>query len=485
MSAVERRVRSFLAVKAQLEREYARVHRELVSEADDAATKRNILFLAEFDALSYLYHALASYHTRLGAAWGPDYGNMLRSLEQMHLRLEAKIEMEDVELVPLRRQLRENAQEGGKVAHLMVALSLEMGFFLGLVARSDQGVSIAELAEKRDSGQPLQKRRVRGSQRESVGRGNRTERVEKPGGKAGPPHTVRPETAVKLILLPRGAEPSTPDTPASLHTPSSLHTPLDHEASEPDHEPSEPENWFAPLTSWTSSHAQAVAQCRAPSEDDAVAAVQARFQALGAPLWRDAARILVRHFGVAAPRSAAVHSAFAAAAQAHGAADDVRVAVARKTGVILDPWEVRGRLSFRRLCSGGFAAAPETAGLDAHVALMQRPRRPDQHYRARLHRICYSGFWTFSRYRTIVTTAEYVALLAPADPARGMLRLRFMTVLRLRFLREFSMKVPVDVLQGRLARLLEGGVFEGDTRGIVEEALGVTRSPPADVNGHK
>lgn len=136
MSVLQRKIRNFLDTRHDLEAQY----KLLIDSTSDPSSGLQDLF--EFDQLCYLYHALKSYYDVSRSNWDLDYRNLLDDLASIVLRMEEKIPVAEIlALVPqlkvVRRQLRENAREGGKVAFSMVLLNADMDSFQRIVMTLD------------------------------------------------------------------------------------------------------------------------------------------------------------------------------------------------------------------------------------------------------------------------------------------------------------------------------------------------------------
>lgn len=136
MSVLQRKIRNFLDTRHDLEAHY----KLLIDSTGDPSSGLQDLF--EFDQLCYLYHALKSYYDVSRSNWDLDYRNLLDDLASIVLRMEEKIPVAEIlALVPqlkvVRRQLRENAREGGKVAFSMVLLNADMDSFQRIVMTLD------------------------------------------------------------------------------------------------------------------------------------------------------------------------------------------------------------------------------------------------------------------------------------------------------------------------------------------------------------
>lgn len=136
MSVLQRKIRNYLDLKRDLESQY----KSVIKSTSDSNTGLQDLY--EFDQLCYLYHALKSYYDISRSNWDLDYRNLLDDLASIVLRMEDKIPIADIlaqapKLTVVRRQLRENAKEGGKVAFSMVLLNADMESFRLIVMSLD------------------------------------------------------------------------------------------------------------------------------------------------------------------------------------------------------------------------------------------------------------------------------------------------------------------------------------------------------------
>lgn len=153
---VQKKIRSYLAIKDDLHKKYVTITQKQV----DTDLRQGLMDLYEFDQLCYSYYALKSYYDLSKSRWDLDYRNLLDDLSSLHLRIEDKIPVAELylelpELSVLRREFRENAREGGKVAYLIVSLSVDMSVLkeiLGVdIQKSTTGTPLEE-NNKRDSG---------------------------------------------------------------------------------------------------------------------------------------------------------------------------------------------------------------------------------------------------------------------------------------------------------------------------------------------
>lgn len=127
---VQKKVRNFLTMWRDLHTQYS-----IITQSDvDSKLRQHLTNLYEFDRLCYSYYALKSYYDLSKSRLDLDYRNLLDDLAALDARIEDKIPLvilfsEFPQLRVLRRQLKENAKEGGKVAFLIVSLSADMNVF--------------------------------------------------------------------------------------------------------------------------------------------------------------------------------------------------------------------------------------------------------------------------------------------------------------------------------------------------------------------
>lgn len=135
MSVLQRKIEHFLTTKNDLEAEYKLIVKS--QPHDDSETGLKDLY--EFDQLCYLYIALKSYYDYSQTTWDLDYRNILDDLASIVQKMEDKIPIAEIvgnvpQLNVIRRQLRENAKEGGKVASSMVQSTADMETFNAVIA---------------------------------------------------------------------------------------------------------------------------------------------------------------------------------------------------------------------------------------------------------------------------------------------------------------------------------------------------------------
>ncbi|KAF3992984.1 hypothetical protein FT663_00327 [Candidozyma haemuli var. vulneris] len=151
MSVLQRKIRNFLDSKRDLESQY-----KLVIKSQPDASSSGLQDLYEFDQLCYSYHALKSYYDISRSTWDSDYRNLLDDLANIVSRMEEKIPVTEIltnapQLKVVRRQLRENAKEGGKVAFSMVQSNADMESFQGLIVSLDINSITVDSASSRQS----------------------------------------------------------------------------------------------------------------------------------------------------------------------------------------------------------------------------------------------------------------------------------------------------------------------------------------------
>lgn len=139
MSVVEKKIRSFLSDKLDLDLKYKAII-ENGSTPNTPGDSRALLNLYEFDKLCYLYHALKSYYDTSKCKWDLDYRNILHDLSNLIQKVEAKLPVDDIlethrQLAVIRRQYKENAAEGGRVAFAMVLLAMELTDLTSMVQK--------------------------------------------------------------------------------------------------------------------------------------------------------------------------------------------------------------------------------------------------------------------------------------------------------------------------------------------------------------
>ena len=136
MSAViQKKIRNFLDARSELLARY-----NSLAASADPRLRLALENLHEFDLLSFSYLAIKSYYDLSKLRWDLDYRNLLDDFVSLSARIETKLPLTELYLeIPglqiLRRQFRENAREGGKVAYLMVSLLGRMSDMATVVAQ--------------------------------------------------------------------------------------------------------------------------------------------------------------------------------------------------------------------------------------------------------------------------------------------------------------------------------------------------------------
>lgn len=125
-TGIQKKIRSFLGIRDDLLKKYLEVHQTHMKPD----LRQSLTDLYELDQLCYYYYALQSYYDLSKARWDLDYRNLLDDLSSLQTRIEDKIPVSELcneipELKVLRREFRENAKEGGKVAFLIISLSVD------------------------------------------------------------------------------------------------------------------------------------------------------------------------------------------------------------------------------------------------------------------------------------------------------------------------------------------------------------------------
>lgn len=125
-TGIQKKIRSFLGIRDDLLKKYL----EVLQTHMNPDLRQSLTDLYELDQLCYYYYALQSYYDLSKARWDLDYRNLLDDLSSLQSRIEDKIPVSELcneipELKVLRREFRENAKEGGKVAFLIISLSVD------------------------------------------------------------------------------------------------------------------------------------------------------------------------------------------------------------------------------------------------------------------------------------------------------------------------------------------------------------------------
>lgn len=118
---MKKKIGTYLAAREDLQARYMSLV-DLVNPSIKGPM-RNLL---EFDLLNYSYVALKAYYEFSKSKWDLDYRNLLDELASVNSRIELKLPIYDLyDEVPglfvLRRELKENAREAGKISHLLIS----------------------------------------------------------------------------------------------------------------------------------------------------------------------------------------------------------------------------------------------------------------------------------------------------------------------------------------------------------------------------
>lgn len=160
MSSV-RKTHHFTETRAALEAQYSELAQQVREGeyVDDSIDLVQALeMVVEMDHLVYQYHALRSYLDQLKTTLNPNEASLLWDMEKLVQKLEHQMPMgEIIAAVPplqvLRREYRENAREGGKIAHRVETSKADLtsGAVLrvGAAARGDDREE--EAGDSRDS----------------------------------------------------------------------------------------------------------------------------------------------------------------------------------------------------------------------------------------------------------------------------------------------------------------------------------------------
>lgn len=296
MSVIEKKIRSFLADKQKLDDQYKFLAQG--KEPLNAELKN----LYEFDKLCYLYYALKSYYETSKCKWALDYRNILHDLSQLVSQVESKMPVDDVlelqrQLAVIRRQYRENAIEGGKVAFAMVLLATDVNVLNSIVSKF-LGTS---------------------SQNANVNHMSTVSSADKATPNAAP-QVVNDETTniqqKRIEDLIRAPLTQTQPSEPNRFAPSDLRnvydrTPPSSKESTPQKRPSEssqvftkkyrPQKFFSDLNTWTSEHVKCAFDAVLDNPLSPNAAVSEAFKKqFGIELSSEAAYTLRSHYGMLA-----------------------------------------------------------------------------------------------------------------------------------------------------------------------------------------
>lgn len=337
MSVLQRKIRNYLDLKRDLESQY----KSVIKSTGDSNPGLQDLY--EFDQLCYLYHALKSYYDISRSNWDLDYRNLLDDLASIVLRMEDKIPIADIlaqapKLTVVRRQLRENAKEGGKVAFSMVLLNADMESFRLIVMSLDlnhvdvDSTSLRQLSLKAEtpeqqgktvstsstSEQPAPSKQHATQPQTTTPRAtNEQKQTEEtlPTAQTAPqPKGTLPGAVVPLAVQATNQQtpqtsrysPNNRRTPGSLSQPSpSLQTST---ASTGQKRPNSPESspqkrpkqvFFTHLNDWTPEHVQCVFRCAIMAPHRVSESIQEGFEkSFNIKISLEAAHALQLHYGI-------------------------------------------------------------------------------------------------------------------------------------------------------------------------------------------
>ncbi|KAJ8143868.1 hypothetical protein OY671_003032 [Metschnikowia pulcherrima] len=125
-SALEKKLRSFLNDRRDLQVQYTKLKES--AEDLDLESREDLQALYDYDQLYYSHNAIKSYFEVSKSEWDLNDRQPFDSFADLMPKVEAKLHIDDLcfqhhGLQVLRRQLKENAQEGGKIAHSMMNTS--------------------------------------------------------------------------------------------------------------------------------------------------------------------------------------------------------------------------------------------------------------------------------------------------------------------------------------------------------------------------
>lgn len=384
MSVLPKKTRSFLITRKELNAQYIQIKARAESNAEfDPELIQGLKNLHDFDQLCYSFCALKAYYDVSKSRWDLDYRNLLDDLQSLNNRVEAKLPVSELvvqfgELAVLRRQLKENAREGGKVAHLMVSLKTEMG---KLVASLALALSVQHAAVEDTT-------KTAESDAKSIAKGSA---AQKPKSKA----TKAKDARAVVIDSSAGTTPSLSETPVELpaSTPSKppsnklptpqvpKHIPTSTKRSAPSDftlQPAKPLQlpqtqsmmmeeartfpaddlsfWHFKL--WTRQHVHCMFQAFFTNETEPSQEIRTAFrQHFQVEISLVAAQTLLLHYGLSPQTDNfqyyiqvfhLVASQFYENRKKYVTVPwaDLRVQFSRKTGILLPDWEIRGRYQF-------------------------------------------------------------------------------------------------------------------------------------------
>lgn len=124
--ALQKKLRSFLNERRVLQTQYLKLKQE--TEDQDIETREDLAALHEFDQLVYSYNAIKSYYDVSKSDWAFKDRQPFDLFGDLIPKTEAKLHVGELcdkfnGLQVLRRLLKDNAKEGGKLSHLMMTSS--------------------------------------------------------------------------------------------------------------------------------------------------------------------------------------------------------------------------------------------------------------------------------------------------------------------------------------------------------------------------
>lgn len=128
MSAVlQKKVRSFLAAQYELQAKY----RSILDVPKNTQLAAELTLIHEYDQLVYSFTAIKTYYDLSKSRWESDHRNQMDEFETLNSRITDKLPIADLyeecpELAVIRREYKELAREGGKLAHLLIASSSDL-----------------------------------------------------------------------------------------------------------------------------------------------------------------------------------------------------------------------------------------------------------------------------------------------------------------------------------------------------------------------
>lgn len=352
-TGIHKKIRSYLSIRNDLYKQYRTIQQSEVS----ADLRQNLADLFEYDQLCYSYHALKSYYDLSKSRWDLDYRNLLDDLASLNARIEEKIVLVDLfgefpELQMLRRQLKENAKEGGKVAFLIVSLSTDMDAVKQFMA----DIEVSDWTPERNVSATPSKETTKVPQQA-------IQSATQPAQPAARPETQQNRAATQPSHPPsQGAAPTTtPPSTLSNATASNASqqvaesTKRASDSQSPVGKRTSLDESFSRFTTWTREHDLSIFRAAAQNPLVPINAIQlALHRDFGVLISPEACRTLMLHYGMD-PRTKDKYQYYIqafhlVASQFHHNRQyvtvpwaEIRLQFARKTGLTLDDWEVRGR----------------------------------------------------------------------------------------------------------------------------------------------